>query len=757
MKRQTLGLEPREIAGLVEQREALLHGIKEGVLAVDLDHRITMVNDEAAHLLGIPLTSGGRTLQEVDATGRAAQIFTDAVELTDHVMPVRGRVLTVNRMPVRSRGRHIGWVATMRDRTEMLELQRELDLTKSTTDTLRAQAHEFSNRMHVVSGLIALEEYDGVRNYVRQITDDSTTLTTNVVTRVQDPAVAALLIAKASQAAERGVDLVVDPSSDVPQLDDALAADVNTVMGNLIDNAFDAAAGGDDPSVRVVLAHTGEAVTVTVRDSGPGVDSTIGEMVFTRGFTHQVDGDRAGTRHRPGHRPGDLSQPRRRHRRGQRRRRGLRGHPAGAARSGGLVISVLVVDDDFMVARLHSSVVAREEGFEVAGIASTGTDALRAVEATRPDLVLLDIYLPDMTGLEVLRRLREGGGEDIDVIVISAARDLDTLRTALRGGVFHYLVKPFEIESLQQRLREYAVHRAELDELTEVGQDDVDRVFRAGAVTRAGRRPAQGHQPGDDRPRAAGPRGGRRGRALRHRVRRVDRAVAQQHPPLPRAPRVGRARRRCGPATAPRDGPSAATGCAEPPTGPCRWCASRPRRQPDCVEPVGDGVERGVAGRQDVGLGEGARPRGVAGHEGLEDLAVLGQGGGAAGLGLVGEGAVARHLAVDLGVQPGGPLVSGDLGDGQVEVVAGVHRVGRQVDEGARCGRPARAASRRPRRRAGVAASAVIRPSSDGAHRVELLDLPRAERADDHAAGRAAGRAGPRRAAAAAPRAGACG
>jgi sensor histidine kinase regulating citrate/malate metabolism len=285
VKRQTLGLEPREIAGLVEQREALLHGIKEGVLAVDLDHRITMVNDEAAHLLGIPLTSGGHTLQEVDATGRAALIFTEAVELTDHVMPVRGRVLTVNRMPVRSRGRHIGWVATMRDRTEMLELQRELDLTKSTTDTLRAQAHEFSNRMHVVSGLIALEEYDGVRNYVRQITDDSTTLTTNVVTRVQDPAVAALLIAKASQATERGVDLVVDPSSDVPQLDDALAADVNTVMGNLIDNAFDAAAGGAAPTVRVALAHTGEAVTVTVRDSGPGVDSTIGEMVFDRGFT----------------------------------------------------------------------------------------------------------------------------------------------------------------------------------------------------------------------------------------------------------------------------------------------------------------------------------------------------------------------------------------------------------------------------------------------------------------------------------------
>jgi sensor histidine kinase regulating citrate/malate metabolism len=285
VKRQTLGMEPREIAGLVEQREALLHGIKEGVLAVDLDHRVTMVNDEAAHLLGIPLTSGGRTLPEVDPTGRAAQIFDRVGELTDHVMPVRGRVLIVNRMPVRSRGWHIGWVATMRDRTEMLELQRELDLTKSTTDTLRAQAHEFSNRMHVVSGLIALGEYEAVRSYVREVTDDVSTLVTSVGSTVQDPAVAALLIAKTSQAAERGVGLVVDPDSRVPQLDDALAADVNTVMGNLIDNAFDAVAAGPDPVVRVSLSHDGDAVIVTVRDSGPGVDSTIGELVFTRGFT----------------------------------------------------------------------------------------------------------------------------------------------------------------------------------------------------------------------------------------------------------------------------------------------------------------------------------------------------------------------------------------------------------------------------------------------------------------------------------------
>ncbi|MEV0284417.1 MULTISPECIES: response regulator [unclassified Kribbella] len=149
------------------------------------------------------------------------------------------------------------------------------------------------------------------------------------------------------------------------------------------------------------------------------------------------------------------------------------------------MIQVLVVDDDFMVARLHSSVVSRQPGFEVVGAARNGHEALAAVRSLRPDLVLLDIHLPDMSGLEVLRRFRESSGDyPVDVIVISAARDLESVRTALRGGVFQYLVKPFEIESLRGKLTEYAEHREELQRLTDVDQAEVDRVFRA-----QGRRP----------------------------------------------------------------------------------------------------------------------------------------------------------------------------------------------------------------------------------------------------------------------------
>ncbi len=143
------------------------------------------------------------------------------------------------------------------------------------------------------------------------------------------------------------------------------------------------------------------------------------------------------------------------------------------------MISVLIVDDDFMVAKVHAGFVAALDGFEVVGTASTGTQALEDVVRLRPDLVLLDVYLPDMTGLDVLRRLRAAACPS-DVIVISAARDVDSIRSALHGGVMHYLVKPFDRRTFETRLRDYAALRSDMAELGEAGQTDVDRVFGAG-------------------------------------------------------------------------------------------------------------------------------------------------------------------------------------------------------------------------------------------------------------------------------------
>ncbi|MFW5471375.1 response regulator [Knoellia sp. CPCC 206435] len=140
------------------------------------------------------------------------------------------------------------------------------------------------------------------------------------------------------------------------------------------------------------------------------------------------------------------------------------------------MIRALVVDDDFMVARVHHGFVTRTPGFEVVGVAHTGSDALTMVEELRPDLVLLDLYLPDLFGLDVLARLRTDGAE-CDVIVITAATEVDAVRGARRQGVVDYVLKPFGFEDLRERLERYAAQHEVFaaDDLR--GQQDIDRVL----------------------------------------------------------------------------------------------------------------------------------------------------------------------------------------------------------------------------------------------------------------------------------------
>ena len=141
------------------------------------------------------------------------------------------------------------------------------------------------------------------------------------------------------------------------------------------------------------------------------------------------------------------------------------------------MIRTLVVDDDVMTASIHRSYVERVPGFEVVGEAHTGSAALDAVRQLAPDLVLLDIYLPDMSGLEVLRRLRENASPHVDVIAVTAAKDVGTLRTAIHGGVIHYLVKPFFFDTLRERLEAYASLQGRLQRLREPEQHDIDYLF----------------------------------------------------------------------------------------------------------------------------------------------------------------------------------------------------------------------------------------------------------------------------------------
>jgi two-component system CitB family sensor kinase len=285
VKRQTLGMEPSEITGLVENREAMLHGLKEGVVALDPNERITVANDSARELLGLPEDCVGKRLNSLPVDPALKVVLTRDQPDPDQLVLVGERLVVRNRVPIRSRGREIGSVTTLRDRTELSSLERELGATRTATDTLRAQAHEFANQLHVISGLIQIGDYDSVVQFVNGATVDRTRLNDEVTARIQDPALAALLIAKSSLAAERNVTLQLDPASALAPVSDELSRDLATVAGNLVDNAFDAVSGVGQATVRVLVKDSGDQVTLTVRDNGPGVPPEAVEDIFRQGFT----------------------------------------------------------------------------------------------------------------------------------------------------------------------------------------------------------------------------------------------------------------------------------------------------------------------------------------------------------------------------------------------------------------------------------------------------------------------------------------
>ncbi|TCC04005.1 sensor histidine kinase [Kribbella soli] len=289
IKRQTLGLEPREIAGLAEHREAMLYGLAEGVVALDPHLRVTLVNDVGRRLLDLPSNAVGKSLRELGVEGRLRDVLAGEDEARDAVVVRRGRVLVMNRMSVTKDGRSLGSVTTLRDRTELAQLERELGSFRSSAELLRAQTHEFANQLHTISGLIQIGEYDEVVTYVGALNRYRESLDLTVTRRVHDTTVAALLMAKSSLAAERRVELRVSERTTLLRLDPALSADIATVLGNLVDNAVDAAAQSGTPLspawVEVELRQDATSVEIVVRDSGPGVAPELAQEVFAHGFT----------------------------------------------------------------------------------------------------------------------------------------------------------------------------------------------------------------------------------------------------------------------------------------------------------------------------------------------------------------------------------------------------------------------------------------------------------------------------------------
>ncbi|WP_328536265.1 sensor histidine kinase [Streptomyces sp. NBC_00344] len=280
LQRQTHDLAFSDISALLAEREAMLHGIREGVVALDSENKIRLMNDEAQRLLNLGSEAIGLPLADALGEGRIADVLAGRVT-GDDLLTVRGqRVLITNRMPTDDGGA----VATLRDRTELERLGRELDSTRGLIDALRAQDHEHANRMHTLLGLLELEMHEEAADFVTEVVGVHRTTAERVTEKIHDPLLAALLVGKAAVAAERGVSLRLTP--------DTLLADrlvdpqgLVTIVGNLVDNALDAVSASPGAHVEVELHGEGHSAVLQVRDSGTGIPEGQRELVFTEGWS----------------------------------------------------------------------------------------------------------------------------------------------------------------------------------------------------------------------------------------------------------------------------------------------------------------------------------------------------------------------------------------------------------------------------------------------------------------------------------------
>ncbi|RKT80046.1 sensor histidine kinase regulating citrate/malate metabolism [Terracoccus luteus] len=303
IRRQTHGLDERQLREMYEYHDAVLHAVSEGLVITDLDGRLRLANDEARRLLDLPDAAVGRPVGDLGLAEPLAAALAGDGEHEDELHVTAARVLVVNTGPARWEGRLLGHVTTLRDRTDLEALTGELDSARGLTEALRSQAHEASNRLHTIVSLIELGHTERALAFATDELQVSQGLTDKVVGAVDEPALTALLLGKAAEAHERGIDFEIAPGAHWPA-GVAPTRDVVTIVGNLVDNALDAVAQVDAGRPRRVsfdahvvagpvddgLGGPGDTAVLVVADSGPGLPPGAADEVFRRGFSTKADG-----------------------------------------------------------------------------------------------------------------------------------------------------------------------------------------------------------------------------------------------------------------------------------------------------------------------------------------------------------------------------------------------------------------------------------------------------------------------------------
>lgn len=286
IRKETLGLEPHQIAAMYRERSAILRSIKEGIIAIDQNGYITMMNDSAKEMLGIEEECLNKKIEDVFSNTRMYNVLITGKTNRDEEMLLRNRIVIVNRTPITENGEVTGVVSTFRDKTEIQQMLNTLSEMKQYSEDLRAQTHEYTNKLYVLSGLLQLEHYKEAIGLIQLESKLHKHQTQVLLELIKDRTVQAILLGKIGKASEKKVTLQVDSLSSINTIPTHVAMNsLITILGNLLDNAIEAASEAERKEVIFFTTDEGNDIVFEVADSGLGIQSDLMPKIFNRGFS----------------------------------------------------------------------------------------------------------------------------------------------------------------------------------------------------------------------------------------------------------------------------------------------------------------------------------------------------------------------------------------------------------------------------------------------------------------------------------------
>jgi two-component system, CitB family, sensor kinase len=300
IKKAIFGLEPKEIAWMYQEKHAILESIHEGIIAIDTVGRITVVNETAHNILHIPnnILLRGKRIEDVIENTKLLEVVSSGQAEYDREFMISGEVFLANRIPILDKeGKVIGAVASLRNKSDLSKLLQELSHVKSYAEGLRAQTHEYSNRLYTLLGLIQLGSYKEAIEFISKEVDVAQGFIHFLMREIPDPIIAGFILGKFSLASELKINFIVDRESSFRDVPDGINREqLITIIGNLVNNAFEAVRenGKAEKRVSLFLTDLGKELIIEIEDNGNGINVKNNEFIFQEGFTTKSSKSNAG-------------------------------------------------------------------------------------------------------------------------------------------------------------------------------------------------------------------------------------------------------------------------------------------------------------------------------------------------------------------------------------------------------------------------------------------------------------------------------